>query len=99
MKFQRQEVSRNTKDVVKQIAYYSQETFALSFLKTWEAIYFTGRLKGLSKKEAKQQTDNILLRLGMEAYRNKLVSKLSGGQRRLISLGTTLIGQASVIIL
>ncbi len=53
VKFQRQEVSRNTKDVIKQIAYYSQETFALSFLKTWEAIYFTGRLKGLSKKRSK----------------------------------------------
>jgi len=99
VKFQGQEVSRNTKDVIQQIAYYSQETFALSFLKTWEAIYFTGRLKGLSKKEAKQQTEGILLRLGMETYRNKLLSKLSGGQRRLISLGTTLIGQASVIIL
>jgi ABC-2 type transport system ATP-binding protein len=99
VKFHKQEVSKNTKYVLKQTAYYSQETFALSFLKTWEAIYFTGRLKGLSKKESKQQTDDILLRLGMEAYRDKLLSKLSGGQRRLISLGTTLIGQASVMIL
>lgn len=99
MKFHNQEVSKNTKYVLRQTAYYSQETFALSFLKTWEAIYFTGRLKGLSKKESKQQTDDILLKLGMEAYRDKLLSKLSGGQRRLISLGTTLIGQASVMIL
>ncbi|WP_342534110.1 ABC transporter ATP-binding protein [Lysinibacillus sp. FSL K6-0057] len=99
VKFHNQEVSKNTKYVLRQTAYYSQETFALSFLKTWEAIYFTGRLKGLSKKESKQQTDDILLRLGMEAYRDKLLSKLSGGQRRLISLGTTLIGQASVMIL
>ncbi|EFI69843.1 ABC transporter ATP-binding protein [Lysinibacillus sp. HST-98] len=99
VKFHQQEVSKNPKYVLKQTAYYSQETFALSFLKTWEAIYFTGRLKGLSKKESKQQTDNILLRLDMEAYRDKLLSKLSGGQRRLISLGATLIGQASVMIL
>lgn len=99
VKFHQQEVSKNPKYVLKQTAYYSQETFALSFLKTWEAIYFTGRLKGLSKKESKQQTDDILLRLDMEAYRDKLLSKLSGGQRRLISLGTTLIGQASVMIL
>lgn len=99
VKFHNQEVFKNTKYVLRQTAYYSQETFALSFLKTWESIYFTGRLKGLSKKESKQQTDDILLRLGMEAYRDKLLSKLSGGQRRLISLGTTLIGQASVMIL
>lgn len=99
VKFRGYEVSRHVKDVIQQIAYYSQETFALSFLKTKEALYFTGRLKGLSKKEAKQQTDAILQRLGMYEYRDKILSKLSGGQRRLISFGTTLIGQASVMIL
>ncbi|MGG3924569.1 ABC transporter ATP-binding protein [Metabacillus fastidiosus] len=99
IKFSGQDVLKDTKEVLRQVAYYSQETFALSFLKTWESIYFTGRLRGLSRTEAKKQTDSILKRLEMSEYRDKLLKKLSGGQRRLISIGTALIGNAPVMIL
>lgn len=99
VRFQGQDIFKDTKNVSRQVAYYSQEAFALSFLKTWEVLYFTGRLRGMTRKDANLQTDAILKRLEMSDYKNKLLKNLSGGQRRLISLGTALIGQAPVMIL
>ncbi|RUL50342.1 ABC transporter ATP-binding protein [Lysinibacillus antri] len=99
IKFQGQDILNDTKHLLKQVAYYSQETFALSFLKVWESLYFTGRLRGLTRNEAKCQTEGILERLDMNEYRHTLLKSLSGGQRRLIGLGTALIGHASIMIL
>lgn len=91
-------VKTQTKRVAQEVAYYSQEPHALTSLKTWEALYFTGRLRGLTKDNAINQTEELLARFGMEDLRNKLLKNVSGGQKRLIGIGTCLIGFSPVMI-
>jgi ABC-2 type transport system ATP-binding protein len=98
IRFQGKNVLKQTKYVAQQVAYYSQEPHALTTLKVWESLYFTGRLRGLTKQEALNQTDELLQRFDMNDLRNKLLKHVSGGQKRLIGLGTCLIGHAPVLI-
>lgn len=92
-------VKTQTKRVAQEVAYYSQEPHALTSLKTWEALYFTGRLRGLTKESAVKQTEELLERFGMQDLRHKLLKNVSGGQKRLIGIGTCLIGFSPVMIL
>ncbi|MCI1776999.1 MAG: ABC transporter ATP-binding protein [Paenibacillus lautus] len=92
-------VQTQTKRVAQEVAYYSQEPHALTSLKTWEALYFTGRLRGLTKESALKQTEELLERFGMQDLRHKLLKNVSGGQKRLIGIGTCLIGFSPVMIL
>ncbi|PAK55771.1 ABC transporter ATP-binding protein [Paenibacillus sp. 7541] len=92
-------VQTQTKRVAQEVAYYSQEPHALTSLKTWEALYFTGRLRGLTKESARKQTEELLERFGMQDLRHKLLKNVSGGQKRLIGIGTCLIGYSPVMIL
>lgn len=85
--------------VARQVAYYSQAPHVLDSLTVWEAIYFTGRLRGLSKVESKQQTEELLVQMELESVAKKLLEKVSGGQKRLAGIGATLIGHLPVLIL
>jgi ABC-2 type transport system ATP-binding protein len=98
IRYQGKNVLKQTKYVAQQVAYYSQEPHALTTLKVWESLYFTGRLRGLAKQDALQQTDELLERFDMNDLRHKLLKHVSGGQKRLIGLGTCLIGHAPVLI-
>lgn len=93
------DVHRQTKRVAQEVAYYSQDPHALTSLKVWESLYFTARLRGLSKENALRQTEELLDCLDMQSVRNKLLKQISGGQKRLIGIGTCLIGHSPVMIL
>ncbi|GAA0357718.1 ABC transporter ATP-binding protein [Bacillus horti] len=97
--YQGVEVLQQTKKVAQEVAYYSQEPHALTSLKVWEALYFTGRLRGLPKDVALKQSEELLQRFELESLRNKLLKNISGGQKRLIGIGTCLIGYSPVMIL
>lgn len=99
VRFQGKNVLKQTKYVAQNVAYYAQEPHALTTLRTWEVLYFTARFRGLKKEDALKQTDELLERFEMMDLRNKLLKHVSGGQKRLIGLGTCLIGHAPVLIL
>ena len=54
---------------------------------------------GRSQKEALEITRQVLARLGLEEFENRLTYKLSGGEKRLISLATVLAMQPEVLVL
>lgn len=53
-------------------------------------------MKGLSKQQAKTDAERLLDRLNLSSKANSLASKLSGGMRRKLSLGITLMGDSTV---
>ena len=61
-------------------------------------VYF-GRLKGLSKVEAKQRSENFLKQVGLTDKTNLRLDKLSGGEQQKIQLGITVINNPDVLIL
>lgn len=92
-------IAQQTKRAATLVAYYAQEPHAISALKVQEALSFTGRLRGMSKAEAERQTNELLEQFEMGSFRDKLLKQLSGGQKRMIGIGTVLIGHSPVLIL
>lgn len=80
------------------VAIQPQNSVALWDLTPQEAIYQTGRLRGMSHAAARQQTVALLEELGMTTFANRHVRTLSGGQRRLVLLGVAFIGDRPIQI-
>ncbi len=85
--------------VGRTVAYLPQGSLSLGEFKVSEAIRWTGMLRGLGKAAAKNETDELLDILEIGGIRDRLVKKLSGGQKRLVQLGMTFSGHLPVLIL
>lgn len=55
--------------------------------------------KKVTKKERKERIEEVLETLGLQPERNKLVSKLSGGQRKRLSIAVEYIANPSLFFL
>lgn len=81
------------------ISYFGQQMFALDSHKVWESIYYTGIYRGMSKENALKQTNMLISLFEMQDVRDKLMSTISGGQKKLVGLLVVLIGFNPIIIL
>ncbi|QHW29796.1 ABC transporter ATP-binding protein [Paenibacillus rhizovicinus] len=93
-----QDVHKQTHTVAGLVAYFAQEPHVLSSLRVIDALVYTGQLRGMSAWEAKRQALELLERFEMSDLGDKLMKRLSGGQKRMIGIGTTLIGRSPVLI-
>jgi ABC-2 type transport system ATP-binding protein len=64
-----------------------------------ENLEMVGRLFGLSKKEAKAATAGVLDQMQLTADADRLVRTYSGGMRRRIDLGISLVGTPRLLLL
>ncbi|MFA9557757.1 ABC transporter ATP-binding protein [Evansella sp. AB-rgal1] len=92
------DVTKNAKNVSRLVGYYSQEPHSMASLSVEEAIYFTGRLRGMDLLDAKKRTKYWIDRLELGDVYKKTLKQISGGQRRLVGLGTTMVGEQPVLI-
>lgn len=94
-----QDIGQNALYVPMQVGYMPQDGAALNMLTVGEALYFTGHLRGLSRKGAQQERDRLIDLWQIEPLRHKPASRLSGGERRLAVLATAMVGSPPVLIL
>jgi len=71
-----------------QIGYMPQSGLALNMLTVNETLFFTAHLRGLARKDALAERDRLIERLGLGELRDRVVTRLSGGQKRLVLLAT-----------
>lgn len=64
-----------------------------------EDVVFGPLNLGKSKEEAVDIARTTLTRLGLSGFENRITSKLSGGEKRLVSLATVLAMQPKVLLL
>lgn len=64
-----------------------------------ETLLFYARLKGIPKKEEKEHVKNILEKVGLGQYSTRKAQDLSGGMRRRLSIGISLVGNPRVVFL
>lgn len=57
----------------------------------WEHLEFYARAKGVSTVE--RDVEIVIRRIGLSSYEHVFVSKLSGGNKRKLSLAIALIGK------
>lgn len=81
------------------IGYMPQSGSALNMVTVGETLYFTAHLRGMSRPDARTMRDSLIERLNLGPYRERVVPRLSGGQRRLVLLATALAAAPPVLIL
>jgi ABC-type multidrug transport system ATPase subunit len=62
-----------------------------------EHIRFYARARGV--KDVEHNVDQIIHAVGLEPFKNRMAAKLSGGNKRKLSLGIALTGNPSVLLL
>lgn len=60
---------------------------------------FGPRNYGLPEEEISARVDSVLARLGITGLRNRMVHKLSGGEKRLVALAGVLVMDPSILLL
>ncbi|VDP52286.1 unnamed protein product [Schistosoma mattheei] len=94
------EVTNKRLDILrKMLGYCPQYDILYDSLTVAEHIHLFGTLKGMSRLSINQKLDDYLQKLGLTDKRNEQTSKLSGGQRRKLSLFLAFLGNSSVIVL
>jgi ATP-binding cassette subfamily A (ABC1) protein 3 len=70
---------------------------AMDTMTVTEHLYFYARARGVP--DPKSSVDGILQATGLVRFQTRLASKLSGGNKRKLSLGIALMGNPSVLLL
>jgi ABC-2 type transport system ATP-binding protein len=76
-----------------------QEAGVFERLTVREHLELFARLKGLSKREAREASREVAEDLGLGAEFAKRVGALSGGQRRRVLVGLALLGRTPLLVL
>lgn len=82
-----------------QIGYLPEERGLYPKKKVTEQIVYLASLRGISKKEAKENTLKWLKRLGIEEYENRKLDTLSKGNQQKVQLAQTLVCNPEIVIL
>ena len=81
------------------IGYLPEERGLYPKQKIGEQLIYFGMLKGLSKKQATENTVRWLERMGMSEYKDKRLETLSKGNQQKIQLAVTLLCNPQLVIL
>ncbi|MFD9034724.1 ABC transporter ATP-binding protein [Streptomyces sp. NPDC059567] len=90
---------RHPERAARLLAYLGQESTALDELTVALAAETTGRLRGLTARDARAAKDAVLEELGLTELAGRPLKKLSGGQRRLACVAAALVGERPVLVL
>ncbi len=93
------DVTRDPLHVPTHVGYMPQEARALNNLTVSESLFYTARLRGLSRSDARREHDRVIGLWDIDAIRGKVSSKLSGGERRLLRLAVAMIADPPILIL
>ena len=82
----------------KKLGYLPQDFGVYPNFTAEQFLLYIARLKGLSKFEAKRQTDDLLRMVGLEDKKQKKLKGFSGGQRQRVCIGAALIVHPQLIV-
>lgn len=93
------DVYRQTEQIKRHIGYMSQKFSLYGDLKVWENIRLFGGIYGLSGKQLKTKTDELLSALGLESERDTLVDALPLGWKQKLAFSVAIIHEPRVVFL
>ena len=86
-------------EVKARIGVVPQEARLFEGLSVHQHLRIFGKLRGLSRRDARRRADELIDHLDLERYRDTATSRLSGGLRRRLLVGIALLAEPDVLIL
>ncbi|XP_042148338.1 ATP-binding cassette sub-family A member 7-like [Ixodes scapularis] len=96
---QGQDIRKKKSAVRKTVGYCPQHFSLYREMTVQENLWLFGRVRGMNNKDADEALALILMSLQMNDIRDKLVKRLTTGQRRKVQLGISLIGDPQMLLL
>ncbi|KAG0429764.1 hypothetical protein HPB47_023316, partial [Ixodes persulcatus] len=96
---QGQDIRKKKSAVRKTVGYCPQHFSLYREMTVQENLWLFGRVRGMNNKDADEALALILMSLQMNDIRDKLVKRLTIGQRRKVQLGISLIGDPQMLLL
>lgn len=82
----------------REVGIVSQEDLLLSGVSSYDNIAFTLKVLGMSKKEIREKTEEVLKLVDMFDYRQMTPEELSIGQKKKIAIARALVNQPSILL-
>ncbi len=86
------------RDDVSQIGYLPEERGLYKKMRVGEHIVYLGRLKGMTKADAKQQMQWWLEHMGLQQWRDRKVEELSKGMQQKVQFIATVLHKPQLLI-
>ena len=93
------DIYKETEQIKRHIGYMRQKFSLYSDLKVWENIRLYGGIYGLSEKQLKAKTDELLRALDLENERNTLVDALPLGWKQKLAFSVAIIHEPRIVFL
>ena len=93
------DIYKETELIKRHIGYMSQKFSLYGDLKVWENIRLYGGIYGLSEKQLKAKTDELLRVLDLENERNTLVDALPLGWKQKLAFSVAIIHEPRIVFL
>jgi ABC-2 type transport system ATP-binding protein len=93
------DVYKNAEQIKKNIGYMSQKFSLYENLSILENLEFFGGIYGLSMKEIKQKSKELIEKLGLEQEKNKMVSELPLGWKQKLAFSVAIFHQPEIVFL
>jgi ATP-binding cassette subfamily A (ABC1) protein 3 len=92
-------LSENFDKIRNSIGYCPQFDAFFEFLTVQENLEFFAKVRGIPGGRIPEIIDSLITELKLEAFRGKISQKLSGGNKRKLSVAIALIGNPAIILL
>ena len=93
------DVYRNPEEIKKNIGYMSQKFSLYEDLTVLENIKFYAGIYGLTDKEIKEKSDELVEKLGLQNQVKKLVKGLPLGWRQKLAFSVAIVHQPKIVFL
>lgn len=93
------EVGKLKQQYIAHIGYMPQQQSLYENLTLMRFLYYIAALKGMKKKEADSQTEQLLKKVGLWEERNRCMGGFSGGMKQRALIVQALLGDPDIIIL
>ena len=93
------DITKNSKKVKSKIGYMPENIPLYSDLKVKEFVKFMAELRNITKKQIKNEVEDVIKKVGLVEVKNKLIKNLSRGYKQRVSLAGAIVGNPEILIL
>uniref|UniRef100_A0A8C8X480 ATP binding cassette subfamily A member 10 n=1 Tax=Panthera leo TaxID=9689 RepID=A0A8C8X480_PANLE len=89
----------NMEETRMNIGFCPQFNIQFDFLTVRENLRLFAKIKGIQSKEVEQEVKRVIMELDIQNTQDVIAKKLTGGQKRKLTLGIALLGDPQVLLL